>query len=60
MCTSSAEQMTIRVPIEGLVLPRSTRLSIEGLSPVIRPSACSVSPFWVRNWRILAPIVARV
>ena len=29
MWTSSAEQMAISVPIDGLVLPRSTRLSID-------------------------------
>ena len=58
MWTSSAEQIAISVPIDGLVLPRSTRLSIDIDSPVDSASARSGMPFIVRTSRMRVPISA--
>ena len=58
MWTSSAEQIAISVPIDGLVLPRSTRLSIDIDRPVASASARSGMPFIVRTSRMRVPISA--
>ena len=50
--TPNAAEMTMSEPIEGEALPRSTRLSIDGLSPVASANACSVID---RAWR--APLI---
>jgi hypothetical protein len=58
--TLSAEEIATRVPMEGLALPRSTRLSIEELRPVRSARDCSVNPCSLRSSLIRWPTLATV